>query len=440
MLEAERLRVGHAAIAVWGVRLLGYAVSVGVSILIARALGPEGRGQYYFPILVASTLFGLLHVGAEHAHIFLVGQGRSVAALAANAGVLAAGAGLAGIGLGLAGWLWLHDTLMSGLPLGLLALALAPLPLSLHHLYLAGLLVLRGEVVRVHRITLWGGLFQALAVAALVAGGGVSVPWVVGVNTAAVALTWALTLGLFRSLVPLRLGWDGALFADTLRFGLRVHVGMVLSFRSLRPDGYLVKHFLGLRELGYYSLAVSLVELVLLAADSIAFVVLPRQTRAGVDDAATLTTRTCRVSLVVGTLLSAALAAAAYPLVRVAYGTDFLPALPALWLLLPGIVVASLWRPLGGYLLKLGQPLALSATSGVALLVHLALTLLLVPAWGIAGAAVATTAAYGALAAVSLAWFLRRAGVAPDELLRIRSEGAGMWRFVRRDLFRFEKP
>ncbi len=438
--DPTRARFAHTAVTTWGVRLLNHAVAVAVSILIARALGPEGRGQYYFPILVASTLFGLLHLGVEHAHVFLVGQGRSMADLAANAGVLAAGAGVAGVVLGLAGWGWLHDSLMSGVPLGLLVLALLPLPLSLHHLYLAGLLVLRGEVIRVQRVNLWGAAFQAVAVGSLFAGGHVSVAWVVGVNSAAVALTWAVTLGLFASLVPLRLGWDPALFADTLRFGLQMHLGVMLSFRNLRPDGYLVKHFLGLRELGYYSLAVSVVELVWLACDSIATVMLPHQTRAAVRDAAFLTTRTCRVNLVVAMLLSGALAAAAYPVVRLAYGREFLPALPALWLLLPGIVLASLWRPLGGYLIKLGRPLVLSAISGLVLLVNIGLNLLLIPLWGIVGAAVAATAAYAALAAVCLAWFLRRSGVAPVELLWIRAEGADMWRLVRRDLLRLEKP
>jgi O-antigen/teichoic acid export membrane protein len=433
------VRFAQAAAATWGARLVNHAVSVAVSILIARALGPEGRGQYYFPILMASTLFSVLHLGVEHAHVFLIGQGRGMAALAANAGVLAAGAGVAGIAVGVAGWVWLHDSLMSGVPLGLLVLALAPLPLSLHYLYLAGLLVLRGEVLRVQRINLWGALFQAVAVGTLFASGSVTVAWVVAVNSAAVALTWAIALQLFRSLVPLRLGWDRALFADTLRFGLRMHLGLVLSFRNLRPDGYLVKHFLGLRELGYYSLAVSLAELVWLAADSIATVVLPHQTLAAVRDAAALTIRACRASLVAGTLLSAALAVAAYPVVRLAYGPEFLPALPALWVLLPGIVLASLWRPLGGYLLKLGRPLAISATSGLALLVNIGVGLLLIPLWGIAGAAVATTAAYGTLAAVCLAWFLRRSGMAPVEILWLRAESAGMWRVVRRDLMRLEK-
>jgi O-antigen/teichoic acid export membrane protein len=439
-LDPKPVRFAHTAAATWGVRLVNNAVSVAISILIARALGPEGRGQYYFPVLVAATLFGVLHLGVEHAHVFLVGRGRSMAALAANAGVLAAGAGAAGVLLGVAGWAWLQDSLMSGVPLGFLVLALAPLPLSLHHLYLAGLLVLRGEVLRVQRIALWSALFQAVAVGSLFASGSMTVAWVIAVNSAAVALTWAITLRLFRSLVPLRARWDRALFADTLRFGLRMHLGLVFSFRNLRPDAYLVKHFLGLRELGFYSLAVSLVELVWLAADSIAFVVLPHQTRAGERDAGVLTARTCRVSLVVGTLLSAALAAAAYPLVLVAYGREFLPALPALWLLLPGIVLASLWRPLGGYLLKLGQPLALSGTSGLALLVSLGASLLLIPAWGIAGAAVATTAAYATLAAACLAWFLRRSGVAPHEILWVRAESASMWRLLRRDVLRLEKP
>jgi O-antigen/teichoic acid export membrane protein len=431
--------LARAAAATWALRLSIYAVSIGTSILIARALGPEGRGEYYFPILVTGTLFTALHLGAEHAHVFLFGRGRGLAELASNAGVLAAAAGLAGIGLGLTAWAWLHDSLMAGLQLGVLALALLSLPPSLHTLYLAGLLVLRGDVVHLQRVNLGGAVVQALLVAGLVVTERVSVAAVVAVNSVAVAVTWALTARRFASATPLRIGWDPRLGRETLRFGLLMQVNILFTFLNLRVDSYLVKYFLGLRELGYYSLAVSLAELVWLATDSVAMVILPHQTRADSRDVAVLTTRTCRISFLVAMLLAAGLAAGAYPLVALAYGPAFLPALPALWLLLPGIVAASLWRPLAGYLIKLGRPLVMGAISGAAVVVNVLLNWWLIPVWGTAGAAVATSASYAALAAGCLVWFLRRSGVPAGELLRIRAESISMWNLVQRDLLRMAK-
>ena len=49
-LKSVLLRATSTGVRVMGLRLSGYAVGFVASILIARALGPTGRGLYAYPV------------------------------------------------------------------------------------------------------------------------------------------------------------------------------------------------------------------------------------------------------------------------------------------------------------------------------------------------------------------------------------------------------
>ncbi|MEU0480725.1 polysaccharide biosynthesis C-terminal domain-containing protein [Streptosporangium sp. NPDC006013] len=79
--------------------------------------------------------------------------------------------------------------------------------------------------------------------------------------------------------------------------------------------------------------------------------------------------------------------------------------------LAPGVAAAAAARPAVAYLLRLDLPLLASLMYGAALLTNLALNVLLIPGMGVTGCALASTAAYTALAAAQTGWFVRSTGV-----------------------------
>ena len=112
-----------------------------------------------------------------------------------------------------------------------------------------------------------------------------------------------------------------------------------------------------------------------------------------------------------------ALALISYPVIRFAYGAPFLPAVPALLALLPGVVCYSAQRVCGAYLLRLNCPLRMSAILGSAVIVNLGLNLLWIPRWGIVGAALASTASYALSATLFVAWAVRVSGLGAHEAM-----------------------
>ena len=63
-------------------------VGFAATILIARALGPVGRGLYAYPVALLGMMVAFGHIGLEFAQIYLAGQGRDLRRMWANATVV----------------------------------------------------------------------------------------------------------------------------------------------------------------------------------------------------------------------------------------------------------------------------------------------------------------------------------------------------------------
>jgi O-antigen/teichoic acid export membrane protein len=236
------------------------------------------------------------------------------------------------------------------------------------------------------------------------------------------AITWVITLGfgMRAGLVSWRI--DRSVLRSGLRFGMKAQLGIVFVFLLLRVDQVMVQRILGFHDLGIYSLAVTLAELMWLLSDPFAAALLPHQVAATGDDDLRLGYATSRLAL----LLVATIATIAWVtcpvIIRLAYGTDFNEAVWPFRILLPGIVALSIQRPLAGVLLKRGRPGLVTTFGAGALLINVACNLLLLPSMGVVAASIGSTVAYVFLASAYVAT-TRRAGITePRDLVPRRAD------------------
>jgi len=415
----------HVAVRTGALRIANYVVGFAVSLVISRALGPMGRGEYYLPILTANTLVLLFHFSIEHANIYLLSEKKaSLRQLTGQATTIAFVGGIVAVLLSVVFFL-LKTGVTSDLPLNLLLAALVPVPLLIHQVYISGLLVVSGAVVAVQRRVLLSGGAQAVMLAVLWLYGAISPLSVILAADITAILGWSLLLSLIRQTTSTAPIWDPALVRESLSFGLKMHTGAIFVFLNLRADAYLVKSYAGLMALGYYSLAATLVETIWLATDSVAMVVLQRQTESDLPSSALLTARVCRVNFAIAGLLAGALAISIYPIIRYGYGANFMPTVIPVLILLPGIVVSSQWRPLGGYLIKLGRPAMISVINAAGVVLNIGLNVALIPLINIKGAALSTTLSYSFVTVLYGAWFLRSSSTRFVDLFRIRPSDVG---------------
>jgi O-antigen/teichoic acid export membrane protein len=297
---------------------------------------------------------------------------------------------------------------------GQLAMALAAIPAAMAVLYLNNILVLRSEIQVVNRGSLLGGGLQCGALLTLGAVTRLSPTLVIALWAVSVTVPLAVLLPAVR---PRPRQWDRSLARQALDRGLRYHLGLASLFLLFRVDILLLDGLTTTAAVGLYSLAVSLAELTRLVTDAIAQIALPRQLAADREGAAAATLGVTRLTVVVALGSVILMCVAAPPLIPIVYGPAFRGSVPALLALSPGLLALGATRTIGAFLLRLDRPMLASAMSVAALFVNVALNLVLVPAYGIVGSAIASSVAYAALAGWQTTWFLRATGASPRDLL-----------------------
>lgn len=384
-------------------------IAFGTSVVVSRSLGPEGRGEYYLPVVAAATVGAFAKLGLDQANVYLfatrgisadrLSRQNSLVALVAG-GLMGASLLLAPVAL---------PGVFSGTPMKYLVLAALTLPFALHTQFQGSLLNLVGRVGWPFRAALIASSAQLVLLLVLVAMHELTVPAVLMANLLFAVATWYLTNRI--RIGSIRPSWDTDLLSESLRHGFLLNLGMAFLFLHLRVDMFMVKAIRGVSELGIYSLAVVLAETVLLITDSTAIALLPRQVRREPASAAAFALEGARASMGLGLVLLAGGLLVGRPAIRFFFGGDFEPAFLPFACLLPGVVFLGMQRFTGAPLLMAGKTGLLTWVYAVSLALNVALNFVLIPRWGGAGAAVASSVSYSAGAMLFLGWTSRLAGV-----------------------------
>lgn len=398
------------------------------SVVVARALSPEQRGTYYMAVAVATTAMALGHLSVEQAQTAMWSEKRQQPCLDANSvplGLLV-GTAAAVVAIGLSLAVQGHANLPD---LSLLATACVGVPLSMSAVYGTNIALLRDRPRAAGWATLASAAVQCLCLVALGLTGHLTVEAVVIVWVVAFAVSLAvLTAAGGVTVGRPNLGLAGATCAK----GLRFHAGSVAAYLLLRSDVFLLNAFGGSREVGIYTLAVTLSDLSRLAVDVRAQVTLSAQCADDVGDAAVVTARIVRYMVLLGLVSGAVTVAAVSVLIIPLYGRAYAEAATVVAWLVPGIVLLSVCRPLSSFLLRMRSSRVIVLPSLIALAVNVGLNAVLISAWGAVGCAIASTVAYAVLVSFQVTYFSRLSGVDWRCLLPTSAEAARVTTEVKR--------
>ncbi len=396
--------------------LLTYAadglLAFAAGVLIARALGPGGRGV--FGLFVVSTALAqtVLGLGFGSAAIYYLGKGRlplrDVVSAAHVAALFALGASAIAVAATVP---WAGaDVLGEGVPAWLLIPAV---PLLLYAALLRFVLQAERRFVDMGLTTIIQPLVVLALVAALYASDAATPARVVGAwiasNAAAAALALA-RIGLrqvdFAQI--LRPRWP--VLRTLVRFGVQGEAGNMLQLLNYRLDQYVVRAFVGLAGVGIYAIGVSMTEAVWLLANAVAIVLLPHLTSAAPEDVRWMAPVATRNTVLVAAVASLALAVAAPVVIPLVFGSAYDGSVRALWWLLPGTVALTGSKVLTSYIFSQGRPLVNTLITLSSLVVTVVALFVLVPAFGVSGAAAASSLAYGAHFCAALFAYRRISG------------------------------
>jgi O-antigen/teichoic acid export membrane protein len=205
---------------------------------------------------------------------------------------------------------------------------------------------------------------------------------------------------------------DFGLLRSSVRYGAKAQIGSFFQFLNFRLDVLVLTLFVSLYNIGHYAVAQTLAELAAYVGIAFQISVLPilarSEERRDSESTSTAAVRHHTVIAFAVMLLNAVFA----PIVLlVGYGPEYRPALVPLLILLPGIFFMGTGSLVVGDLRGRGRPGLASLVKGGAAIVTVALDFLLIPLYGINGAAVASTVAYTTFGVISLVVLSRVAAI-----------------------------
>jgi O-antigen/teichoic acid export membrane protein len=421
------------SIGVFATQVLVMLIGIGTSVLTARTLGAQGRGLFNLLILLPTTLSNFVKLGVPQGNVYFIRKrGASASAVASNSLWLALGLGMLCIAVAWEARAWLLANIMkSDAPPATLPMVLVLLPFVLIQVNLQAVLTAQQRFREYNLQNLIPVLVGAAGLVVVLA-------WTqdrpLEVKLVSVVLTQSLiqigtTVWLMMRVhrtAPLGLTWDWKLARETLRFGRKSYVQTLASTMHFRIDQFMIAYLLGPTEVGIYAVAVNLTNLLLRISDATGTVLYPHLAGAGEREAHAATSRTCRQ-----TLFATGAAALGYvlfgPLAIRLYGPQFAGSVRPMLLMLPGIVMIALYLILTRNFTSRNRQMVNIVAAVAALAINVGANWVLIPRFGIAGAAVSTSISYSAAALILLFVFVRESGrsvvetvfVGPDEVGRM---------------------
>ncbi len=371
--------------------------------IIARALGPEGRGAVSAVLAPYMVLSVLAAIGLTDAVTYFVAKGRaSTQAIMRRALLL----NLA-MGVLTAAIMWPILPLMLRNEPQLVPLARAvmcTLPLLL------GLAIIRSTTAGERRFDLlnrdrWAHTMLRLALIVGLAVTGMltveSAVWVtVVVPLLVVVVMWPVITSRTKGSDPR----PAALTKDLTGYGLKSWVGTAAYLVNYRIDQALMVPLVGARQLGYYAVAVSLAEVTSLLYGGVREFLLPEATRRG-DPA--FVARAARLSGFITAVVSLIGCALAGVVVKVLFGDEFAPAADMARLLFLASIAPAIGSCMALGLMSLNRPGLRSVAEVIAGIVTLVGIFVLVPRVGAIGAAITSLVAYWVAALIGCVTFCR---------------------------------
>jgi O-antigen/teichoic acid export membrane protein len=379
-------------------RLLLIGISLITSVMVARILGPDGRGLYALATTIAAIGVQFGNLGLHASNTYFVAKDRKLLpTLVGN--TLAVSFGFGGLGATLA---WAMFSLLPNLaPVHglILVLALVWIPFGLAYMLLQNLLLGIHEISAYNRIELSTNSFTTLLIGLVFIIKVVTVETVfsaalIGVIISFIWALWQLKKYFYHPPLP-----SLELFKDNIRYGLKAYTASFLAFMVLKVDLLMINYYCGAEQAGLYSIAVALGNMIYLLPTVVGSILFPKL--CAITDGREKLKFVKTVSLSMSCIMLPCIGGAfmmANLSITILFGKAYAAAADAFVWLLPGIFIWSIESIFRKLLTSDGFRSEVIYAWLAALIVNITLNLFLIPHIGTKGAAIASSISFALVA------------------------------------------
>jgi O-antigen/teichoic acid export membrane protein len=207
------------------------------------------------------------------------------------------------------------------------------------------------------------------------------------------------------------------LMKTSIWYGIRAHGGDVAGFVSARLDLLIIPAFLSAASVGLYSVATNISSIIASLTGTIAVFALPVAAR-DISRASHTVIRAFQATLLIGGGMALLLILICEVAIRLVYGADFEAAAGPLRVMLPGELLEAASTVLWAGMLAANRPFLSTAAYMPSAIVTIAGLLIFLQSGGIMAAALVTTCAYATSFVITVILYRRVAGLEWKNFLR----------------------
>jgi O-antigen/teichoic acid export membrane protein len=387
----------------FGAKIIVFGLGLMTTVVVSRLLGPAGKGAYVAVTALPAMLGAIGTFGLPGAINYYSARGASVSRLLRSSIIFVTVIAVVSVAVLWRTLPWLESSVLRAAPDDMLRVILIAIPAGMLASFVGTILYGRNEVKIYTSIMVGQSIATLLILVLLVGVIRLGVPGAVW-GSVTISCLGALAVLLAVRYVGRRHPEGTPASARSLvSYGLRAYPAGITGYFNYRADTFLIQALMlnAAGPLGLYSMAVTMAELIFYIPDSVTTIFMPAVAGSTPEEADLKLGRVSRLTMLVTVSSSLALVPAAWIGLHLVL-PGFVDCYAAFLVLLPGVVSLSLGKVLTTYLAGRGRPGVISVGAGVTLVLNLVANVILIPIFGIVGAAAASLISYTAMTAMML--------------------------------------
>lgn len=392
-----------SAIITFGSKLIMFGLSLTVGVLIARALGAVGRGQYalYYTLTMLGMVFSktgvevaaMYHISIEEDNILEIVGTCLVTGLVVSSVVSC----ILYLYFSISGKILFPGFMQFGIYCAMIAI-----PNMLFCIYARLLLLGRKKIISFNTLN-WISQIVMLIGVIIVLYTKTTVNNIILVHIISLLFNSFIALILLKRANIFSLRFKRLIFKKLIRYGFPTAIGNICKNLVLKVDILILGYLSGDASVGFYSIAVGLSEKLFLLPNSLQSLIVHWVASEKDKHFIEKVYKNLCYILSFGALI---LVIVSGPAIKILY-PGFEPAIPVTYILIPATLMFSMYTIMAGYVLGSAHTKDYLFFNAAALVMNIVLNLLLIPKLGMQGAAIATLVSYGFLNIAVIVFYFR---------------------------------
>lgn len=362
-------------------------------ILITRLLGPEGYGTYTAILVIPTLVVSFFQMGIRASSVFMIGSGKydenQIVSAIISALLLTSISGMLFSAIAYKFMFRDEYTIL------LISLSLLTIPMRLSAIYAGGIFLGKEQINRANLMNWLTGLLTLFF--------GLVFVWILKMKITGALLSLMLGNLIVSSIAinilykdyEVKLSFANPIIVRLLKLGVIYALSFLVIQLNYRVDVLLLQWLSDARQIGLYSLGVSVSELLWQIPLAVSIVVMSRTANTtNLQKTNEDTAKLLRISLLLGVVLSLFIYILSPYIIPWVFGEKFRQSVLIVQTIMPGIIMVIIFRILSGQLSGMGKPLVALKAFIPALILNVILNYLLIPEHGGMGAAISTNVSY----------------------------------------------